>query len=357
MSLPAWPGGHGSERGTAATGEGDPMRAMILRHQQPVETAPLELVEVPPPAPATGEVLLRVHACGACHTDLHIVEGDLPLHRCPVIVGHQIVGTIVEVGAGVDGGRVGERVGVPWISSSCGRCRHCLAGAENLCGDARFTGYDVDGGYAELAVAPAGAAHALPGSYSDADASLLLCAGIIGFRSLRLSEIRPGGRLGLFGFGASAHIALQVALHRGCEVHVFTRGEEHRRVALDLGAAWAGPADDSATARLDAAITFAPIGSVVAAALRKLDRGGTLAINAIWLDGLPAMGYTEHLYGERTVRSVTNLTQADAREFLELAGRLPLKMVVETFPLEEANDVLLRMKESRLDAAAALVVG
>ena len=332
------------------------MRAMVLHSQASIREAPLSLEELEIPEPAAGEVRVRVSACGVCHTDLHIVEGDLPLAKRPVVPGHQIVGTIDAVGEEVDRDRVGERVGIPWLSSACGDCRHCLSGLENLCEAARFTGYHVDGGYADFAVAPATAAHRLPEGYSDAEAAPLLCAGIIGYRSLRLSGIRPGGRLGLFGFGASAHLTLQIARHQGCEVYVFTRSREHRRVARELGAAWTGSARDTPPELLDSAITFAPVGWVVAEALRLLSRGGTVAINAIHMDEIPALDYGRHLYGERVVRSVTNLTHADAREFLGLAGEIPLRAMVETFPLESANVALQRLAASELKAAATLLL-
>jgi len=331
------------------------MRAARLHNQAPIEDEPLRIEECADPQPGAGEVLLRVRACGACHTDLHIVEGDLPPKKLPLIPGHQIVGVIEEVGEGVDKERVGERVGVPWMSSSCGECEQCRAGRENLCADARYTGYDLDGGFAELVVAPQGAAHRLPEGMSDVAAAPLLCAGIIGYRSLRRAELGAGERLGLFGFGASAHIAIQVARHWDCEVFVFTRGEHHRELALRLGAAWVGEARDDPPAPLQAAVTFAPVGWIVREALRVTAPGGTVAVNAIHLDGIPELDYQEHLYGERTLRSVTNLTHRDADEFLALAARIPVATTVEEFPLEEANRALVEMKRSDIDAAAVLI--
>lgn len=330
------------------------MRALRLHRQAPAGEAPLELEEVERPRPGDGDVLLRVRVCGMCHTDLHLVEGDLELHRRPLIPGHQIVGEVIGVGEGVDENRVGERVGVPWLSSSCGECELCREGRENLCRKARFTGWDVDGGYADYAVAPAAAAHPLPERFSDAEAAPLLCAGIIGYRSLRLSEVEPGQRLGLFGFGASAHLAIQVARHWDCEVYVFTRSDEHRHLAAELGAVWTGGARDEPPVPLDAAVSFAPAGWVAVEAMRMLRPAGTLAVNAIHLDRVPEMDYREHLYGERTLRSVTNLTHRDAREFLDLAGEIPVETTVETFPPEAANEALQRMKASELEAAAAL---
>jgi len=331
------------------------MRAARLHNQAPIETGPLRIEECPKPEPAAGDVRLRVTACGACHTDLHIVEGDLPAKRTPLIPGHQIVGVVDAVGAGVAAPSVGERVGVPWLSSACGRCEACRAGRENLCGEARFTGYDVDGGFAEFAVAPAGAAHALPDGISDIAAAPLLCAGIIGYRSLRLSEVQPGQRLGLFGFGASAHLAIQVARHWGCEVFVFTRGDHHRGLALELGAAWVGGVEEVPPAPLHAAVTFAPAGWIVRQALAVTGPGGTVAVNAIHLDAIPELDYNAHLYGERTLRSVTNLTHRDAQEFLALAAEISIRTTVKEFALQDANRALAEMKASRLDAAAVLI--
>ena len=331
------------------------MRAARLHNQAPVDEAPLRLEECSAPRPGVGEVGIRVTACGACHTDLHIVEGDLPLRRSPLILGHQIVGVVESVGAGVDEARVGQRVGVPWMSASCLDCTWCRSGRENLCREARFTGYDVDGGFAEVAVAPSRAAHTLPESIGDIDAAPLLCAGIIGYRSLRLAALQPGQTLGLFGFGASAHLAIQVARHWDCEVFVFTRSEHHKELARALGAAWVGNAGDEPPTLLDAAVTFAPVAPVVRAAMGALAPGGTLAINAIHLDGDLELDYKEHLYGERTLRSVTNLTHRDAREFLQLATEVPVKTKAQAFDLKEVNEALQRMKNSTLEAAAVIV--
>jgi len=331
------------------------MRAARLHSQAPIDTEPLRVEECDAPEPGVGEVRVKVSACGVCRTDLHIVEGDLPLKRSPLIPGHQIVGVIESVGEGVDADRLGVRVGVPWMSSSCGECALCLDGRENLCERARFTGYDIDGGFAELAVVPVEAAHPLPGKFADADAAPLLCAGIIGYRSLRLAGLRPGQRLGLFGFGASAHLAIQVAHYWGCEVYVFTRGAPHRELARRLGAAWVGGPGDAPPAKLHAAVTFAPAGWIVREALRVLAPGGTVAINAIHLDRIPELDYGEHLYGERTLRSVTNLTHRDAEEFLRLAAEIPVRTTVKEFALQDANRALSALKESRIEAAAVLV--
>ena len=331
------------------------MRAVRLHTQAPIADAPLELEDCPEPQPGPADVRIRVTACGACHTDLHIVEGDLPLKRSPLILGHQIVGVVESVGEYVDRERVGKRVGVPWMSASCNDCRACRNGRENLCAQASFTGYDVDGGFAELAVVPSSAAHTLPESINDVEAAPLLCAGIIGYRSLRRAELQPGQTLGLFGFGASAHLAIQVARHWGCDVFVFTRSEEHRELARSLGAAWAGGTGDKAPAPLDAAVTFAPVATVVGAAMGCLAPGGTLAVNAIHLAGAIELDYGEHLCGERTLRSVTNLTHRDAEEFLMLAAEVPVTTTVEEFGLDEANVALMKMKASTLAAAAVIV--
>ena len=331
------------------------MRAALLHTPAPISEAPLRLEDVAEPQPGPGEVRLRVKACGACRTDLHIVEGDLPPIVGPLIPGHQIVGVIDAVGQGTDARRIGERVGVAWMAKACGSCSLCTSGRENLCVDAEFTGYHVNGGYAEYAVAAAEAVFPLPDGFSDTDVAPLLCAGTIGYRSLRLSEIEPGGKLGLYGFGASAHLAIQVARHWDCEVFVFTRGPQHRDLAETLGAVWTGGAEEMPPEPLDAAVVFAPVGWIVREALRALAPGGTVAINAIHMDAIPELDYRKHLYGERTLRSVTNLTFRDAREFLEVAAEIQVTTTVQVYGLEDANRALLDMKESRLDAAAVLV--
>jgi propanol-preferring alcohol dehydrogenase len=318
-----------------------------------VEESPLSLRDLPTPQPGPGEILLRVRACGVCHTDLHTVEGELALPRLPVVPGHQVVGTVAEVGEGVRTFRPGDRVGVPWLYSSCGTCAFCRRGEENLCENAQFTGLHVDGGYAEYMVARADFAYPIPEHFSDAEAAPLLCAGIIGYRSLRLSEVKPGERLGLFGFGASAHLAIQVARHWGCEVFVFTRSEEHRRLAQDLGAAWTGAPDQEPPAPLDRAILFAPAGHLVHNVLRALRRGGTLAINAIHMSPIPELPYAL-LYWERTIRSVANSTRRDAQEFLQVAAEIPVQTTVEEYPLEEANRALAQLKRGQVRGAAVL---
>jgi propanol-preferring alcohol dehydrogenase len=331
------------------------MKAMVLREPRPAEQNPLSLADLPVPEPSHGQVRLQVRACGVCHTDLHLVEGEIALPRLPVVPGHQIVGHVEAVGDGATRFALGARVGVPWLYSTCGQCNFCLRGLENLCNQARFTGRHADGGFAEYMVVSEDYAYPVPEGLPDGQVAPLLCAGIIGYRSLRLSEIQPGGRLGLYGFGASAHVTIQVARHWECEVYVFTRSEEHRRHARELGAAWAGRAQDTPPAKLDSAITFAPAGWLVPEALRVLRKGGTLALNAIHMSPIPELPYSL-LYGERTVRSVANSTRQDAQELLQLAAEIPIRTEVESHPLAEANAVLQRLKRSEVRGSAVLEI-
>jgi len=298
---------------------------------------------------------VRVRACGVCHTDLHMVEGDLSLPKLPVVPGHQIVGTVDALGAGVDEFRAGDRVGVPWLFAACGDCTYCRRGSENLCARACFTGFHADGGFAEAMVVPAAFAHALPGSFADLEAAPLLCAGVIGYRALKLSNLQPGDRLGLYGFGASAHIVLQIARHWNCEVYVITRADAHRQWARDLGAAWTGAANDALPAPLDAAIIFAPAGNLVPEALRALRPGGTLALAGITMTPLPEMEY-RLLYQERILRSVANSTREDVRSLLQLAAEIPLRTEFETFQLPEANRALQNLKGGKIRGAGVLVI-
>ena len=332
------------------------MRAMLLEKQAAAEESPLRLVEVPIPTPGAGEVRVRVRACALCRTDLHIMEGDLKLRKSPVVPGHQIVGVVDAVGAGVQQLREGDRVGVAWVHSTCGECTYCRKGLENLCDRGRFTGWDADGGYAEAMVVPESFAYPLPSNFGDLEVAPLLCAGIVGYRSFRLSNAQPGDRVGLYGFGASAHIILQVALHRGCEVYVFTRSEGHQELARKMGAAWVGRAEESPPDKLDAAIIFAPVGSLVLEALRVLRKGGTVALADITMTPIPAIDYDRLLYHERIIRSVANATREDAREFLELAARIPVRAEIETFPLEGANDALRALKKSAIRGAGVLKI-
>jgi propanol-preferring alcohol dehydrogenase len=328
---------------------------MVLREPKPAEKNPLARVDLPVPEPAPGQVRLRVRACGVCHTDLHLVEGEIATPRLPVVPGHQIVGRVDALGEGVTRFTVGDRVGVPWLYSTCGECDYCQRGLENLCDHARFTGQHADGGFGDYMVVPGDFAYSIPIGFPDDQAAPLLCAGVIGYRALRLSEIQPGGRLGLYGFGASAHVTIQVARHWGCEVYVFTRSEEHQRHARALGAAWVGQAQDTPPAELDSAITFAPAGWLVPEALRVLRKGGTLAINAIHMSPIPELPYPL-LYGERTVRSVANSTRRDAEELLMLAAEIPIHTDVELYRLDQANAVLQRLKRAEVQGAAVLQV-
>ena len=326
---------------------------MCLSKPGPIEQGPLELLDLPAPVPGPGEVRLRVEACGICRTDLHIIEGDLALPKLPLVPGHQIVGIVDQVGKEVTRFREGDRLGIPWLFSTCGRCALCQRGQENLCDVARFTGYHMDGGYAELVGAPETFVYPLPAGFSPAQVAPLLCAGVIGLRALRQSKIRPGGRLGLYGFGGSAHIAIQVAVHWGCEVFVFTRSEEHRALARQLGARWTGRAEDDPPGRLDSAVIFAPVGRLVLEALRILGKGGTIAIAGITMTPIPEIDYSL-LYQERTLLSVTNSTRQDVLDLLKLAADIPIRTEVQTFPLDQANRALHLLKESRFRGAGVL---
>ena len=326
---------------------------MQLDQPLPAEQSPLQLRELPTPTPAANQVRVKVRCCGLCHTDLHTIEGDLPLPKSPVVPGHQIVGFIDEIGKDVHTLKEGDRVGIPWLHQTDGTCDYCRRGLENLCDNARFTGYHTDGGYADYALVSEDFAHPLPSSFTDENAAPLLCAGIIGYRSYRLSEIRRGQRLGLFGFGASAHLVLQLARYQGCEVYVFTRAEAHRQLAKKLGAAWVGGAEDEAPAELDAAIIFAPAGSLVPAALKTLRKGGTLALAGITMSAIPQMNYSL-LYHERVIRTVANSTRQDCREFLEVAAEANLQTEIKIYSLENANLALQDLKHSRIEGAGVL---
>ena len=328
------------------------MLAWEVREPGPIETGPLRAVSRDVPAPGEGEVLVRVRACGVCRTDLHVVEGDLPPHRPAVIPGHEIVGEVVR-----SAGRfaTGDRVGVAWLRGTCGSCAYCLRGAENLCPFSVYTGWDADGGYAEYAVAPAAYAYALPGERPDVEVAPLLCAGIIGYRALRRAALPPGGRLGIWGFGGSAHLTAQIAIAEGAAVHVFTRAQAARTLARELGAASAQDSFDPSPEPLDSAIIFAPAGELVPAALERLDRGGTLAIAGIHLSDIPALNYQAHLFQERQLRSVTSNTRADGEEFLRLADRLNLKVTVTPYALDEADTALADLAADRVNGAAVLL--
>ena len=329
------------------------MRAMVLDKPLPVEEFPLRLSEIAAPHPAPNEVRVRVRCCGVCHTDLHTVEGDLSLPKLPITPGHQIVGVVEAVGKQVHTLKEGDRVGIPWLYFTCGHCDYCRRGLENLCDYARFTGYHANGGYAEALVVSESHAHPLPPNFSDENAAPLLCAGIIGYRSYRLSGARRDMRLGLYGFGASAHLVIQLARHEGCEVYVFTRAPAHRQLAKQLGAAWVGGAEETPPGELDAAIIFAPAGALVLDALRVLRKGGTVALAGITMSPIPPLDYSL-LYHERVLRSVANSTRQDVREFLELAAEVPLQTEIRLFDLEQANQALQALKKSEITGAGVL---
>jgi len=329
------------------------MKAAILTSPQPVSQHPLQIAEVANPRPRSGHVLLRVRACGVCRTDLHIVEGELPPKQLRIIPGHQIVGEVVE-GATAEI-PMGLRVGVSWLGGTDGTCQYCQRGLENLCDSPTFTGYTVAGGYAEYAFARNDFVFPLPASLDDLHAAPLLCAGIIGFRSLRVAGVEPGERVGLFGFGASAHLAIAVLRAWKCDVYVSTRGKSHRDLAASLGATWVGSETEKPPAELDRAVTFAPTGDVVIAALGSLRKGGVVAINAIHLDRIPQFDYDSLLWGERQLRSVANMTRADARDFLALAVEIGLKPKVTVFKLDQANEALIAVKNDAVDGAAVIL--
>ncbi len=332
------------------------MRAWAVRQPGPMASAPLVLLERPVPEPGTGELLIRVLRCGVCRTDLHLAEGDLEPKRPGVTPGHEVVGEVVRAGPGTTRFAAGDRVGVAWLGGTDGSCRYCRRGSENLCPRSVYTGWDTDGGYADYVVAADAYVHPLPSGFSDAELAPLLCAGIIGYRALKRAELPPGGRLGIYGFGGSAHLAAQVAMAGGAAVHVFTRAPAARELALELGAASAQDSFDPSPEPLDSAIVFAPVGTVVPPALRNLDSGGTLAIAGIYLSDIPALNYERELFEERTLRSVTSNTRGDAEEFLLLAERLRLRVTVTAYPLEQADRALSDLAEDRVTGAAVLTV-
>lgn len=332
------------------------MKAWVLNNPAAVESRPLALSECPIPQPADDEVLVKVHACGICRTDLHVVEGELPVRKSRVIPGHQVVGTISAVGSQVDEFRPGDRVGIAWLNRTCGVCEFCRAGKENLCDRAMFTGWTVDGGYAEYAVAPASFTYRLPEGFTDIQAAPLLCAGIIGYRCLRLTGINDwsGARLGLYGFGAAGHVCIQVARARGAEVYVCTRDRErHQALASELGAAWVGDADAEPPVTLDASIIFAPAGELIPPALKAIKKGGTLVLGGIHMSPIPSFDYSL-IYGERTIRSVANNTRIDGDEFLIEAARIPIRTHTQVFKFNEANDALIALKTDAIRGAGVL---
>jgi propanol-preferring alcohol dehydrogenase len=336
------------------------MKAWILNKPAPVSEHPLHLSERALPTPSDDELLLRVAACGVCRTDLHVVEGDLPVRRSPVIPGHQIVGSVAAFGSRVDGFDIGDRVGVAWLNRTCGICEFCVAGRENLCDEAMFTGWTVDGGYAEYATAPAAFTYPLPDSFNNLEAAPLLCAGIIGYRCLRLTGLTydewKGARLGLYGFGAAGHVCIQLARARGAEVYVCTRDRErHQALANELGATWVGSTFEQPPVKLDASIVFAPAGEIVPVALKAIRKGGTVVLGGIHMSSIPSFDYSL-IYGERMVRSVANNTRADGREFLLEAARIPVQTHIQTFSFDQANEALIALKSDSIRGAGVLVM-
>lgn len=332
------------------------MKAMLLHGPKPVDQRPLTLVDVPDPAPGAGEVRLRVEVCGVCRTDLHQVEGDLDMILSPVIPGHQVIGVVEALGEGAGRFQVGQRIGVAWLHDTCGCCEFCASQRENLCRKARFTGWSVNGGYAERVVVPEAYAYAVPDGFDSEQAAPLMCAGIIGYRALRLSGVTSGQRLALYGFGGSAHITIQVARHLGCEVFVVTRNRSNRELAAQLGAAWAGDSAAKLPAKMHGAIIFAPAGQLVPAALAGLEKGGTVALAGIHMSPIPGMDYRQHLYDEKCLRSVANSTRRDGEELLSHAVNIPVRTSVRAFSLVEANDALLALKTGAVSGAAVLDV-
>lgn len=336
------------------------MKAWVLNSPAPIDSRPLELTDVERPAPDEGQLVIRVRACGICRTDLHVVEGDLPVRRAPLIPGHQIVGEVAALGSQTNGFSVGQRVGVAWLNRTCGECRYCCTGRENLCERADFTGWTRDGGYAEYASAPAPFVYSIPEGFDDLQAAPLLCAGIIGYRSLRLTGIErekwSGARLGIYGFGAAGHVVIQLARARGADVYVCTRDRErHQALAAELGAKWVGGAADEPPVKLDASIIFAPAGELAPVALRALDKGGVLVLGGIHMSPIPSFEYSL-IYGERVMRSVANNTRGDGREFLAEAARIPVRTNTQTFSFEEANDALIALKHDAIRGAGVLMV-
>lgn len=332
------------------------MQAMVLRRIGPIESSPLELVPMPTPEPGPAEIRLRVHCCAICRTDLHVIEGDLAQEKLPIVPGHQVVGTVDALGPGAARFSLGQRVGVAWLRHTCGQCEYCLSRRENLCQQTRFTGYHADGGYAQYALVPEAFAYALPETFSDVEAAPLLCAGIIGYRSLQRSRLPAGGSLALYGFGSSAHVVIQIARHRGCRVYVATRGEKHRQLAREMGAVWVGERPEEMPVEVDSAIIFAPAGELVPPALERLKKGGTLALAGIHMTPIPAMDYDRYVFYERDIRSVTCNTREDGQELLAEAAEIPIRPHTTLYPLEEANRALQDLKADRINGTGVLVI-
>ena len=332
------------------------MKAMVLEEMADIGSRPLKYMEVPAPEPSGREVRVRVGCCAICRTDLHVIEGELPPQKLPVIPGHQIVGTVDMVGDRCRRLQVGRRVGVAWLRYTCGACQFCKDDRENLCQAQRFTGYHADGGYAEYAVVDEEFAYDIPDRFSDIDAAPLLCAGIVGYRALKRCELPSGGRLAIYGFGSSAHVIMQIALHRGCEVHVVTRGRSHRALAREMGAAWVGEHANEMPIEVDSAIIFAPAGELVPQALEKLTKGGTLSLAGIYMTPIPEMDYERHVFYERNIHSVTANTRQDGRELLAEAAEIPIRPHTTTYNLGDANTALQDLKADRINGTGVLVV-
>ena len=332
------------------------MKAMLLSEIAPIEERPLDLVDLPMPEPGPGELRVRVLTCGVCRTDLHVIEGDLPRHTLPIVPGHQVVGLVDELGPECEGFAVGDRVGVAWLRRTCGECRWCVAGSENLCPDSIYTGYHADGGYAEYARVSAAFTYAIPERFVDLQAARVVCAGIIGYRALQRSGVPPGGRIALYGVGSSAHVVLQLAMHRGCPVDVVTRGDTHRALAEEMGASWVGGPGETPPDPADGAIIFAPAGEIVPAALGAVRKGGTVACAGIYMTPIPEMDYDTCVFHEKSLLSVEANTRDDGRELLAEAAEVPVKARVTEFPLEEANEALIRLKHDGIDGSAVLRV-
>jgi alcohol dehydrogenase, propanol-preferring len=332
------------------------MKAMLLEQIVPVDRAPLKMVDLPVPEPRQGEIRIKVRCCAICRTDLHVIEGDLPQQKLPIVPGHQIVGVVDSLGPGSTKYKAGQRVGAAWLRHTCGKCEFCKADKENLCESARFTGYHADGGYAQYAVAPEAFCYGIPPGFSDVEAAPLLCAGIIGYRSLKRCRLPPGGKLGIYGFGSSAHVVMQIAKHRGCTVYVVTRGEKHRQLARQMGAAWVGEDARQMPAKVDSAIIFAPAGELVPIALESLEKGGTLSLAGIYMTPIPELDYQRHVFYERDIRSVTCNTRADGRELLAEAAAIPIHPHTSVYPLADANRALTDLKQDKISGTGVLVI-
>ncbi len=333
------------------------MKAQLLRRHAPIHDRPLEYTDIATPEPGPGEIKVRVSACGICRTDLHVIEGDLTQGKLPIVPGHQVVGRVEARGDGAGRFESGDRVGIAWLRHTCGGCEYCTRGDENLCAASLYTGYHANGGYAEFAVVPEDFAYAIPDAFEDVEATPLLCAGIIGYRALQSSEVRPGEKLGIYGFGSSAHIVMQLARARGCDVFVATRGKSHQELAAGMGAAWVGGADETMPTAVDSSIVFAPAGELVPVALRSLRKGGTVALAGIYMSQIPAMDYEECLFHEKKLRSVEANTRNDGESLLREAADIGLKPKTTAFTLEDANDALIRLKDDAIDGSGVLIVG